>query len=98
MDKLLELLKAQDKEVLKYIIFLLMKDKYISYEDITSIYVEYLEILRKCADDNYSTLQGKILNMWVDHKKNMRDNLKDIMRYLKDEGRINITDEQINKK
>lgn len=98
MNELLEELKKQPKEVLQYLILLLMKDNKLSYSDITSVYVEYLEHLKKLTDENYWALQGKVMEMWVGNKKDLRENLKNTIRYLKDKGHINITEEQIEKK
>lgn len=96
--EVLEYLKSIPREELKVYLLILMEEGFLSYEDVTSVYVEYIEGLRKCADKNYLTLQGKVMNMWCDKKKNMMSNLKDIVRYLRKEGRINITEEQIDKK
>jgi len=97
MNELIELLKSQPKEVIQGIILLLMKDGVISYEDITSVYIQYLEGLRKLTNENYFALQTKVVEMWAGKKKDRTDSLKAIMKYLKDKGRINITDEQIEK-
>ena len=98
MEQLLAELKRQPKEVLQYLILMLMKDNKISYEDITTVYIEYLEHLRKLTDDNYWALEGKVIVMWTGNKKDLRENLKNIIRYLKAEGKINITEEQIEKR
>lgn len=98
LPKLIETLKACDKEILQVIFLELMKAKKIGYEDITSAYVEYLEMLRKGATEDYLELQSKVTGLWFDHKKNRDDNLKGIMHYLLDKGRINTTHEQIDKK
>lgn len=68
MEEIVEIMEQQPKEVLQYIILLLMKSGHLSYEDITTVYVEYLDNLRKGATDNYMTLQSKIMNMWCDKK------------------------------
>ena len=97
MEQILKALKALPKEYLQVIIFELMKDQKISYEDITQAYVEYLDMLRKGQSEAYLELQSKIVTMWSGTKKDRDKNLKDIMHYLLDKGRINTTHEDIDK-
>jgi hypothetical protein len=97
MEEILKVLKALPKEYLQVIILKLMKDQTISYEDITEAYVEYLDMLRKGQSEAYRELQNKVMNMWYGKKQDRDKNLKDIMHYLLDEGRINTTHEAIDK-
>jgi hypothetical protein len=97
MEEILKALKALPKEYLQVIILKLMKDQTISYEDITEAYVEYLDMLRKGQSEAYRELQNKVMNMWYGKKQDRDKNLKDIMHYLLDEGRINTTHEAIDK-
>ena len=97
MEEILKLLKTLPKEYLQVIILELMKDQKISYEDITQAYVEYLNMLRKGQSEAYRELQNKIMTMWYGKKQDRDKNLKDIMHYLLDEGRINTTHEAIDK-
>lgn len=97
MEEILKVLKALPKEYLQVIILELMKDQKISYEDITKAYVEYLDMLRKGQSEAYSELQSKVVTMWYGTKKDRDKNLKDIMHYLLDKGRINTTHEAIDK-
>jgi hypothetical protein len=97
MGEILDLLKTLPKEYLQVIILELMKDQKISYEDITQAYVEYLDMLRKGQSEAYLELQSKIVAMWSGNKKDRDKNLKDIMHYLLDKGRINTTHEDIDK-
>jgi hypothetical protein len=97
MEEILKVLKALPKEYLQVIILKLMKDQTISYEDITEAYVEYLDMLRKGQSEAYRELQNKIMTMWYGKKQDRDKNLKDIMHYLLDEGRINTTHEAIDK-
>ena len=98
MEEILKLLKTLPKEYLHVIILELMKDQKISYEDITQAYVEYLDMLRKGQSEAYLELQSKIVTMWCGTKKDRDKNLKDIMHYLLDKGRINTTHEMIDSK
>ena len=97
MEEILKALKALPKEYLQVIILELMKDQKISYEDITQAYVEYLNMLRKGQSEAYLELQSKVVTMWSGTKKDRDKNLKDIMHYLLDKGRINTTHENIDK-
>ena len=97
MGEILKALKALPKEYLQVIILELMKDQKISYEDITQVYVEYLDMLRKGQSEAYLELQSKVVTMWYGTKKDRDQKLKDIMHYLLDKGRINTTHEDIDK-
>lgn len=97
MEQILKALKTLPKEYLQVIILELMKDQTISYEDIKNAYVEYLNMLRKGQSESYRELQNKIMTMWYGKKQDRDKNLKDIMHYLLDEGRINTTHEAIDK-
>ena len=97
MEELLKLLKKQPKEVLLWIVLELMKDQKISYEDITKAYVEYLNMLRKGTSEKFLTLQSKIVSMWCGNVKDRKENLKDVMHWLLDNGSINTTHEAIDK-
>ena len=98
MEEILKLLKTLPKEYLQVIILELMKDQKISYEDITQAYVEYLDMLRKGQSEAYLELQSKIVTIWCGTKKDREKNLKGIMHYLLDKGRINTTHEMIDSK
>jgi hypothetical protein len=47
MEEIIKALKSLPKEFLQAIILELMKSECVSYEDITKVYVEYLDMLRK---------------------------------------------------
>lgn len=97
MEDLLRLLKTLPKEYLQVIIFELMKDQTISYEDITQVYIEYLNMLRKGTSEKFLTLQSKIVSMYTGNVKDRKDKLKDAMHWLLDNGSINTTHEDIDK-
>ena len=98
MEELIKILKAQPKEWLQFVILELMISESVSYEDITKVYVEYLDMLRKNQSEAYLELQSKVVAMWAGSKKDRDKNLKDIMHYLLDKGRINTTHEKIDKR
>lgn len=73
----------------------MVRDK-ISYHELTDLHVLNLERMRKGETEAYFRLQSKVIDMWVDKKKNLRENLKSTIQLLKDEGRVNITQEKID--
>ena len=96
MNELLKALKTLPKEFIAAIILDLMISEKVSYEDITKVYVDYLDMLRKGQSEAYFELQSKVVAMWSGTKKDRDKNLKDIMHYLLDKGRINTTHEKID--
>ena len=96
MNELLKTLKTLPREFLAAIILDLLISEKVSYEDITKVYVEYLDTLRKGQSEAYFELQSKVVDMWCGKKKDQDKNLKDIMHYLLDKGRINTTHEKID--
>ncbi len=97
MEQILKALKTLPKEYLQVIILELMKDQTISYEDITEVYVEYLNMLRKGTSEKFLTLQSKMVSMWTGNVKDRKEKLKDAMHWLLDNGSINTTHEAIDK-
>lgn len=98
MEEIIKALKTLPKEFIAAIILDLMISEKVSYEDITKVYVEYLDTLRKGQSKAYLELQSKVVAMWSGNKKDRDKNLKDIMHYLLDKGRINTTHEKIDKR
>lgn len=96
MEEIIKLLKTLPKEFIAAIILDLMINECVSYEDITKVYVEYLDMLRKNQSKAYLELQSKVVSMWSGAKKDRDKKLKDIMHYLLDKGRINTTHEKID--
>lgn len=89
-------LKGLPKEVILFYIHKLMLDGVVTFEDIAVQHSQYIEEVKKGVLIDYAELQGKIVSMWCGYKKDEHSNLREIMRYLKDKGRINITDENLN--
>lgn len=96
MEEIIKVLKTLPKEFIAAIILELMINECVSYEDITKVYVEYLDTLRKGQSEAYQELQYKVVDMWSGKKKDQDKKLKDIMHYLLDKGRINTTHEKID--
>lgn len=98
MDEIVKSLKSLPKQVLLIIVYDLMQAGAITYKDISELHVKHLEELKQGATEEYWKLQDMVKGLWHDSKKNRDKNLKEIMHYLKDKGKINITDEQIDNK
>jgi len=96
MEEIIKALKSLPKEFIAAIILDLMISEKVSYEDITKVYVDYLDMLCKGQSEAYQELQSKVVSMWSGAKKDRDKNLKDIMHYLLDKGRINTTHEKID--
>lgn len=75
-----------------------MLDGNITYHELMDMHIKHLKELEKGSSDAYMRLQGMITHMYHDSKKNRDANLKGIMHQLVDDGRINMTHEQIDKK
>ena len=98
MEELLKAIKALPKEYVKWIIFDLMKDDVITFHEIAEEHAHHMEMLKKAEFKAYTELQARTTELFYCYKKDRDEKIKDIMRYLKDKGRINITDEQIDGK
>ena len=98
MEEIIKALKSLPKEFIAPIILDLMISEKVSYEDITKVYVDYLDMLRKGQSEAYFELQSKVVAMWSGKKKDQDKALKDIMHYLLYKGRIITTHEEIDKR
>lgn len=94
---LYSLIKELPKDAIIALVFKLMQDEVLSYEDITSAYINYLNLLRQGVSKEYSELVTQFTRIWTSETGNLRKNIADTMQYLKDKGRVNITDEKIAK-
>lgn len=97
IEGMIKALGSLPKEVILYIIFLLMHDDKITFADIVNQHIKHLEAINKAENEKMVELQSRVMAMWCGNKKDLRNNLKECVRYLKDLGRINITNEQIDK-
>lgn len=98
MDNIIEYLKQLPKQILLLIVYKLMREGKITYHELMDLHIKNLEELGKGTSDNYFKLQGEVVNLWYDSKKNRDSNLKAIMHRLVDEGRLNMNHEQIDKR
>ena len=96
MEEILEYLKKQPKEVLQLIVYELMLSGNLSFADIAQLHVKHLESLKKGETEKLMKLKGKIIDLWVGNKKDIGKNLVSIMQKAKDDGWVNISQEQID--
>jgi len=96
MDKLLEILQGQRKEVLQYLVLKLMESGSISFAEIAELHVQYLEKLKKAEKEELMTLRGKVISTWCDYKNQVGKHLVSLMQEAKDKGWANISQEQID--
>ena len=96
-NQIAETLEKLPKDYALMVVFKLMADNHITLADIVNEHIDHLEKMRKVENEKMMGLQSRVVEMWCGHKKDWRENLKKCIRYLKDLGRINITDEQIDK-
>lgn len=61
------------------------------------MHIQNLERMRKGETEAYFRLQARVMTMWCDTKKNLPKNLKETVRLLMDEGRVNIAEEKFEK-
>ena len=97
MTELLELLKKQPKEILHWIILELMRDDKLSFTDIAELHVKYLEMLRKGQTEKLIRIRSQVIDLWCGTKKAFPSKLVTLIQEGKDNGWVNITQEQIDK-
>lgn len=98
MDEIIKILKSLPRQILVLIVYKLMREGKITYHELTELHIKNLEELKKGTSDNYFKLQGEVVDLWYDTKKNRDSNLKAIMHRLVGEGMLNMTHEQIDKR
>ena len=98
LKKIYEDLKDITLEERVFLIIQLMKERKLSYQDITTAYVNWLKYQEENISDDYQQLKSKVLEIWCYPAKERNTRLKDTMHYLLDKGQVNISHEQINTK
>ena len=96
IDQLLDLLKQQPKEILQYLILELMKYGKLSFIDVATVHVEYLEMLKKGETKELMNLRSKVIDLWCGTKKNLPSKLVSLIQEGKDNGCVNINQEKID--
>lgn len=97
MERLLELLKYQPKEILHWLILELMKADAISFTEIAEAHNKYLQILQKKEMEKLMQLRGKVISLWTGTKKELPKSLMTLIQEAKDNGWANISQEDIDK-
>lgn len=98
IKNILTTLNECEKVELQFIVLELMKKEKLTYQDITSSYIEYLQHLKRHISDDYQALQSDVIKMWCGKSDELSVNLKETMHHLLEKGRINTTHEKINEK
>lgn len=98
MEELIKTLKSIPKDYLLLIILELMKDDKLSFTDIAMVHNDYLKELKEGQRDQYCELLKRATHIAYDWKKNREKNIKDMMHWLLDQGQLNTTHEDIDKK
>lgn len=96
MNELLELLMHQPKEILHWLILELMKENVISFTDIADAHNKYLQMLQKQEMEELIKLRGKVIELWCGTKKELPKSLVNLIQEGKNNGWININQEQID--
>ena len=98
MDDLIKRLKALPREILKLIIFDLMREDKITFHELAEMQAQHLQELQRGATEQCQKIVSMIINLHCDKKSNREWNIKEIMHYLSDQGMVNVTNEQIEKR
>lgn len=96
MDELYETLSSLPKEYIEYFILRLMKDEKISFSQVATIHVKYLEALKQGETEKLMTLRSKFIDLWCGTKKALPNKIVELMQEAMSEGWANITQEQID--
>ena len=98
IDEYLNMLKKLPKGYILIIIHELMKEDKISFSEIAEVHNNYLKELKEGQRDQYWELFKRATHIAYDWKKNRDKNIKDMMHWLLDQGQLNTTHEEIDKK
>ena len=96
MEQLLELMKNQPKEILQWVVFELMKCDKLSFTDIAELHVKYLEMLKRGQNEKLMNLRTKVIDLWCGTKKELPSKLVTLIQEGKNNGWVNISQEQID--
>lgn len=76
----------------------LIRQEVLSFSEIAEIHNRYLQQLKEGQRDQYWELFKRATNIYFDWKYNRDKNIKDMMHWLLDQGQLNTTHEEIDKK
>ena len=97
IEPILKTLKSLPKQILHAVIYQLMTEEFISYHELVDMHINNLERMRKGETEAYFRLQREVTSLFYCKKKERPQNIKNILQLLYDEGRINTTQEIIDK-
>ena len=97
MEEIIKYLETLPKEALTHIVYKLMVKGKLSYSDITTLHIQNMERLSKAESEAYFRLQAEVMKLVCGNKKDRGKNIKDVLQLLYNEGRINVTQEKIDK-
>lgn len=95
--KILEALKQYPKEMILSIIYQLIMSKTITFADIVMLHTEHLESLERAESEKLVQLRSKIIHVYTDNKKNMVENINNIIRDAYNEGWANLSEKEKEK-
>lgn len=95
--KILEVLKQYPKEMVLSIIYQLIMSKTITFADIVMLHTKHLEQLERAESEKLVQLRSKIIQVYADKKKNMSENINNIIRDAYSEGWVNLSEKDLEK-
>lgn len=95
-EKILELLKSLPDEIVEYLVFELMVCGKLSFTQVAEQHNKYIEMLKNRETDDVMKLRGKLIHLWGAYKKDVPQLLVSYIQEAKDEGWINISQEEID--
>ena len=98
MEQILEILKGMPKPYLLIIIDTLLREDKITYHELMELHVKHLEDLKKGQTEKLINTRCEIVSLWCEKKKYRNDRLKEMIHKGIDEGWVNATHEDVDKK
>lgn len=95
--KILEVLKQYPKEMVLSIIYQLIISKTITFADIVVLHTKHLESLERAESEKLMKLRSEVIHVYTDHKKNMSENINNIIRDAYSEGWVNLSEKDLEK-
>lgn len=96
MEELLKILEQQPKEILQWFVLELMRKDLLSFADIASVHVKYLETLKNGGTEMLMQLRSKVIALWCTNKKDIGKSLVKLIQEGKDNGWVNINQKDID--
>lgn len=97
MEEIVKYLETLPTMLLHSIVYDLMVKGKLSYHELMDMHIKNLERMRRGETEAYFKLQAEVTKLAYGCKKDRSSNIKDILQLLYDEGRLNTTQEKIDK-